>query len=167
MSWEQSYIHQPTRVAQDTNHLYHCVINSLSKEVKAKVTIWKKDYWIRDKLSGNLLIKVLIRDSYLDTNATTSGIRSKLANLHNYLPTVEHDISLLNMYVKNQVYSLRARGEHTSDLLMNLFKAYMISSNEDFVRYIEKKLEAWEDEMLVVSPDQLMLWARQNFEVLK
>ena len=83
---------------------------------------------------------MLIRQSYLDTNATTSGIRRKLANLHNYLPTVGHDISLLNMYVKKQVYSLRSRREHTSDLLMNLFKAYVISSDKAFVIYIEKKI---------------------------
>ena len=110
---------------------------------------------------------MLIRESYLDTNATTSGIRSKLANLHNYLPTVGHAISLLNIYVKKKVYSLRARGEQTSDLLMNLFKAYVISSDKAFVRYIEKKLEAWDDGMLVVSPDQLMLWARQKLDLLK
>ena len=96
--------------------------------------IWKKDYCIRDKPSGNLLLKVLIRESYLDTNATTSGIRRKLANIHNYLPTVGHEISLLNMYVKKKVYSLRARGEQTIDLLMNLFKAYVISSDKAFVR---------------------------------
>ena len=124
------------------NHLYHCVINSISKEGKAKVQIWKKDYWIGDKPSGNLLLKVLIRESYLDTNATTIGIRSKLANLHNYLPTVRHEISLLNIYVKKQVYLLRAGGEHTSDLLIKLFKAYVISSDKAFVRYIENKLEA-------------------------
>ena len=131
------------------------------------MTIWKKDYWIGDKPSGNLLIKVMIRESYLDTNDTTSGISSKIANLHNYLPRVGHDISLLNMYVKKQVYLIRAGGEHTSDLLMNLFKAYVISSDRAFVRYIENKLEAWEDGMLVVTPDQLMLWAIQKFDLLK
>ena len=129
--------------------------------------IWKKDYWIGDKPSGNLLLKVMTRESYLDTNATTSGIRRKLTNLHNYLPTMGHDISLLKMYVKKQVYSLRSRGEQTRDLLLNLFKTYVISSDKAFVRYIEKKLEAWEDGMLLVSPDQLMLWARQKFDLLK
>ena len=137
------------------------------KEGKSKVTIWKKDYWIGGKPSVNFLLKVLIRESYLDTNATGSGIRSKIANLHNYLPTVGHDISLFNVYVNKQVYLLRARGEHTSDLLMNLFKAYLISSDKAFVRYIEKKLEAWEDGMLVFSPDQLMLWERQTSDLLK
>ena len=44
LPWDQSYIHQPTRAAQDTNHLYQCLINSLTKEGKTKVTIWKKDY---------------------------------------------------------------------------------------------------------------------------
>ena len=139
----------------------------MSKEGKAKAKIWKKDYRIGDKPSGNLPLKVLIRESYLDKNATTSGIRSKLANLHNYLQTVGHDISLLNMYVKRQVYFLRARGEHTRDLLMNVFKAYLISSDKAFVRYIENKIEAWEDGMLVVSSDQFMLWARQKFDLLK
>ena len=71
------------------------------------------------------------------------------------------------MYVKKQVYSLRARGEHTSDMLMNLFKAYVVSSNKAFIRYIENKLEAWEDGVLMVSPDQQMLWARQKFYPLK
>ena len=52
----------------------------------------EEDYWIGDKPSGNLLLKVLIRDSYLDTNSTASGIRSKLTNIHNYLPTVGHYI---------------------------------------------------------------------------
>ena len=98
--------------------------------------IWKKAYWIGDKPSSNLLLKVLIRESYLDTNATTSGIRSKLANLHNFLPTVGHDSSLLNMYVKKQVYFLRDRGEHTSDVLMDFFKVYVVSSYKAFVRYI-------------------------------
>ena len=149
------------------NHLYHCVLNYLSKEGKVKVAIWKKDYWIGDKPSGNLLLKVLIREYYLDTNATTSGIRSKLASLHNYLTMVRHDISLFNVYVKKQVYLIIARGEHTSDLSMKLFKAYVVSSDKAFVRYLEKKLEAWDDRMLVLSPDQLMIWARQKFDLLE
>ena len=90
------------------------------------MTIWKKDYCIGDKPCGNLLLKAMIRVFYLDTNATTSGIKIKTSNLRNYLPTVGHDILLLNMYVKKQVYSLRNRGEQTSYLLMKLFKAYVI-----------------------------------------
>ena len=31
LSWENSYIHQPKWAAQDMNHLYHYVINYLSK----------------------------------------------------------------------------------------------------------------------------------------
>ena len=71
------------------------------------------------------------------------------------------------MYFKNQLYSIRARGEHKSDLFMNLFKSYFLSSEKAFVRYIENKIEAWEDGVLVVSPDQLMLLARQKFDLLK
>ena len=43
----------------------------------------------------------------------------------------------------------------------------MISPDKAFVIYIEKKLEAWEDWMLMVSSDQLMLWSRHKFDLLK
>ena len=50
---------------------------------------------------------------------------------------------------------------------MNLFKAYVISSDKAFVIYIENKLVAWKDGMLVVSPDQLIIWAIHRFDLLE
>ena len=70
---EESYLATQTREAQDSNLLYECIMNSISVECKAKLTIWKQEYRCQQHLSGNLLLKVLIRECHLDTNATVRG----------------------------------------------------------------------------------------------
>ena len=49
------------------------------------------------------------------------------------------------MYVKNLVGQLRARGEYTNDLLINLFKGYLAATDKSFTTYIDKKLETYEE----------------------
>ena len=39
LKFEESYINTPTRAAQDTNMLYHCLIGSLSKAGRTKVMV--------------------------------------------------------------------------------------------------------------------------------
>ena len=162
---EETYIGTPSRNAQDANLLYECIMNSISSECKAKLTIWKKEYRCGQLPSGNLLLKVLIRECHLDTNATVGGIRNRLSALDSYLPTVGYNITKFNMYVKNLVDQLRARGEFTNDLLINLFKGYLSATDKSFTTYIEKKLEAYEEGQDMTA-DQLMLWARNKYDLL-
>ena len=75
--YETTFISTPTRPAQDTTMLYHRLMNSLSAEALDMITIWKNDYMINKTPSGNLLLKVIIRESHIDTNATESSIRMK------------------------------------------------------------------------------------------
>ena len=140
-------------------------MKSISSECKVKLTIWKKAYRCRQLPSGNLLLKVLIRECHLDTNATIGGIRNRLSKLDTYLPTVGYNITKFNMYVKNLVDQLRARGEFTNDLLINLFKGYLSATDKSFTAYIDKKLEAYEEGQ-DMSADQLMLWARNKYDLL-
>jgi len=70
------------------------------------------------------------------------------------------------MYVKNLVDQLRARGEYTNDLLINLFKGYLSATDKSFTTYIEKKLEAYEEGQDMTA-DQLMLWARNKYDLLR
>ena len=129
---EESYLNTQTRNAQDSNPLYECIMNSISTECKAKLTIWKKEYRCGNLPSGNLLLKILIRECHLDTNATVGGIRNRLSALDSYLPTVGYNITKFNMYVKNLVDQLQARGEYTNDLLINLFKGYLAATDKSF-----------------------------------
>ena len=75
----------------------------------------------------------------LGTNATTRNIREKLSNLDRHLPSVGHDIGKFNLYVKEIIRELTSRKQTTTDLLVNLFKAYQASTDKQFVRYIERK----------------------------
>jgi len=164
--YEASYVNQQTRDAQDTYLLYECLMNSLSPEAKAKINIWKDDYWVEGSPSGNLLMKVVIRECHLDTNATVASIRQRLSSLDTYLPTIDYDVGKLNMYVKTLLDQLSARGETSTDMLSNLFTGYLSAKDRNFVAYIDKKLELYE-EGTNISPNQLMLWARQKYDLLK
>jgi hypothetical protein len=165
-SFEETYLAQENRGAQDTYMLYKCLMNSISKEGKLKILIWKSQYTIGGRVSGNLLLKVIIRESHLDTNATTATIRTKLSSLDSYLPTIGSDITKFNGYVRLLIDSLAARGETTQDLLTNLFKGYQAASDKTFVEYIGRKLEKYE-EGDATTADHLMEQADNKFKLLK
>ena len=74
-AFEELCIDQAVRPPQYTNMLYHCIMNSLSKTGKQKLNVWKKQFMIGKYKSGNLLLKVLVSEIHIDTNATTSWIR--------------------------------------------------------------------------------------------
>jgi hypothetical protein len=72
------------------------------------------------KGSGVALLKVIIRESHIDTNATINQIRTKLSNLVIYISNNNSGIGYFNTYVKLLVQSLRARNQTISALLINL-----------------------------------------------
>ena len=135
---EKSYINLSTREAQDTNLLYECLMNSLDPDARAKVIIWRDDYWCTDLPSGNLILKIIIRECHLDTNATIAGIRNRLSSLDSYISTVDYDIRKFNMYVKSLIRQLGSRGQRSNDLLINLFEGYISAADKRFITYIDK-----------------------------
>jgi hypothetical protein len=164
--YDTTYIDTDGRQAQNSYMLYQCLMNSISKEGKKKILIWKDDYTIDEYKSGNLLLKVIIRESHIDTNATTSNIRTKLSSLDTYIHTIGQDITKFNGYVKLLIDSLQARGETTQDLLTNLFKGYAVCSDKEFVSYIKRKHETYE-EGTDIEPDNLMKLADTKYKILK
>ncbi len=99
---ELLYIDDEERLAQDTYMLYKCMMASLTDEARKKVSIWSNQYRIGEdkQVSGVALLKVIIRESHLDTNATTIQIRTKLSSLDTYITTIDSDIGRFNQYVK-------------------------------------------------------------------
>ena len=169
--FEKSYLGIESREAQDSYMIYKCLMNSLSKEGRIKIEAWEEEYLVENDQgttvpSGNLLLKVIIRESHLDTNATTQNIRSKLNNLDTYVASIGNDITKLNSYVKILCLNLAARGEKTEDLLTNLFRAYLAVSDKTFVQYISRKLEEYEEGAKIDST-RLMQLADTKFRVLK
>ena len=166
-SYELSFVNQDSRKAQDTAMLHDCIMNSVSKEGKAKLNVNEELYKFGRRQGGACLLKVLIRESYLDSNATSSMIRIKLANLDEYIVQVKHDIGKFNNYVKVLVETLRARGETTSDLITNLFQAYAACSDQQFVKHIADVQSQWEDNEKPLTEVQLMEKALKKYRLLK
>ena len=61
------------------------------------------------------------------------------------MATVTYNIELFNQYVKGQTEALSARGETSSDLLINLFSVYGAVPDKKFVEQIERKKDKFDD----------------------
>ena len=166
-AFEMTYISTQSRAAQDTHMLYACIMNSLSREGKTKIHVWRDQYTAPGGYkSGNLLLKIVIRESHLDTNATTSVLRLKLSALDTYMPKVNSDIVKFNTYVRLLLDSLAARGEESSDTLVNLFKGYQAASDKPFTDYVNRLQESHDDGN-TITPDILMQRAVDKYKNLK
>ena len=165
---EDGRMNQETRLAQDNRALYECLNNSLTTEGLAKVRINEAEYMRGNPPlpSGLLFLKIVIRESYLDSNATSSMIRTQLTNLDTYIAQVGNDINKFNKHVQTLLEALNARGETTTDLLTNLFKGYAACSDKTFVRYISDKQAEYE-EGRNFDPVELMVMAETKYKILK
>ena len=165
-TFESSYIHLQTRAAQDSVMIYQCIMNSISKEAKDAITVWSNDYHINNIPSGNLLLREVIRESHIDTNATEASIRTKLSSLDAYMVSVDNDISKFNIYVQYQLSTLASRGKQSEDILINFFKGYLACSHKIFHHYTEKKLDSYEEGQDII-PGQLMHWAKNKYDIIR
>ena len=69
----------------------------------------------------------MIQKSFINTRKTGTHLIENLNNLDTYIYTVDSDIERLNQYVKVNVDVLKARGDRTDDLMINLFKDYQVA----------------------------------------
>ena len=161
-AWETTYLHGISQVAQDTAHLHLCLMNSLTQAGKDKVRLWSDQFILNGRESGILLLKIIITESHLDTNATTNLIRTQLSNLDEYITTIGCDIIKFNEHVKRLLEPLNARGGETHDLLTNLFKAYVSVKDAHFVDYVNEKLSRYEGEPK--EADQLMTLTANKYK---
>jgi hypothetical protein len=163
-----TYDATPTRAAQDTTQLYVCIMNSLTPEAQNKITIREEEYILGEELNtvlGTCLLKVIVMEASIDTNATARRIREKLSDLSSYMVSVDSDVMLYNFHVNQLVINLAARGETTQDLLSNLLKGYKAAADETFVKYIETKQDDY-DEGLPITAERLMSLAELKYKIM-
>jgi len=159
----------PSRQSQDEMMLFNCLNKSVTTEANTHMSLFKKDYTIqaggRERPSGTCYLKVLIRESYLDTNATTRVIREQLSKLDELMSTKRSDITAFNNQVTTLVQGLHARGETSSDLLSQLFKGYKSASDKVFVDYIKRREERY-DEGEGITHQALMQLATNKYRMM-
>jgi hypothetical protein len=157
-----TYVGQPVRMAQNSASLFQCISASITEDAKTRVMTSAESYYVAGQANGPLFLKVIIATAHVDTRATASHIRNNLSRLDVYMISIESDIESFNQYVKTQRKGLAARGETSNDLLINLFKGYKAASDRQFVEYIHKKQDSY-DEGDALSEDRLMLLALNKY----
>ena len=110
------------------------------------------------------MLKVIIHESDVDTQATAVYIRQQLASLDEYMGTIDSDIKKFNVHVKSLIRDLERRRQTSTDILTNLFKGYKAASDKTFVEYILRKEEEYE-EGTILNPDQLMNLAANKYKI--
>ena len=175
-TYERTYWDTGNRKSQDDRMLYECLMASLSTDGKSRVNVHSDEYHLEsvdpgtNKIvkipSGLCLLKIVIRESYLDSNATTGMIREQLSNLHMHMPNVNNDITRFNNHVKMLLLALKARGERTLDLLTNLFKAYAVCNDKEFTGYIKDLRTDHDMGTRVLNPKTLMYYAEKKFKIM-
>lgn len=163
-----TYMHEDVREAQDSFMMYQCLMNSLTenaqKQVRSRGNV--HPFIFGGRGSGPVLLKVIIMVSHVDTRATITSVRTKLSSLDQAMRTHDSNIELFNDYVISLINKLNARGEQTQDLLVNLFKGYKACKDAEFVDYIKKKEDLYE-EGGQVEYQQLMDWALNKYKTRK
>ena len=161
-----TYLGNQDRRAQNDAQLYHCIKNSLTPEAERKILAERDQYHINGIPSGLLLFKLLMQKAIIDTWATSSLMRENLSNLDSYMSTVKSDIEEFNRYVKLNYQGLQARGERYNDMMIHLFKAYLIASDREFVTYIKLKKMEHEEGRNCLQPEELMTLALNKYTIL-
>ena len=163
--WEETYISGTSRGTQDTHMLYKCLLSMMSKEGRAKTTVWKSEYHVGTRPSGVLLLKVMIHESHIDTNVTASSIHHQMAHLKDYIIKVNCDIRVFNRHVQSLIEGLNSRGQQSTNLLVNLFAAYKAAKDKKFIKYIEDKESAHEEGADMMVP-ALLKYASNKYKIL-
>ena len=163
-AWERTFLAATAgaqgRLAQDSKILYDLLWASLSAKGTARIEIWRHQYSFEVggviRNSGGCLLKVIIRESYLDSNATASSIRLQLSSLDTWIRENGTDIIDYNAHVRALVDGLKARGETTEDLLINYIKGLKACPDVAFKTYITAQENGHEDGTATLTPDLLM-----------
>ena len=132
-----TYTGMQTREAQNSEMLYHFLMNLVTTEFTSKLVLYQGDYMINEAPIWACLFKKIIQLTYVDTMATSSHICETWMDMHLKLPTFQHDIGKFNDWIQIEVGKLASRGQEASDLFTDLWKSYQVVARKKFIAYIE------------------------------
>lgn len=163
-----TYAGQQNRKWQNSHQMKVCIFDSLTEDFQNRVILDQKSWTVTSPAGskyadGACLLKVVISLSYPDTQATTSHIRTELTKTDAKIKELNYDIIKFNDWTKEQLAALAARGETTTDLMVNLFKGYEAVPDKEFLVYIASKKSRYE-EGKPLTTDELMELAQNKYK---
>ena len=160
------HVHRPT---QDDDMILTCCKGSLTVAGYNKIMLHEKEFTVGHSQSGVLFLKILLRESHIDCNATTTAIRNQMsqASLEEYLQAIGGDIMKFKEHVMDLIQQLQARGERSTDLQTALFYALQTVKDTSFTKHIADKESRWEEgEIPDLTPEKLLVMATTKYKVL-
>ena len=164
-SYAESYFKVRQRKAQNSVMLYNFIINSLTTEAKAELSVQQEQYVIDGIKDGLSFLKHLISKAQIDTVATVNVLRTSIARLPSKMVEYAGNIKEFNLYVRQITNAIAAYGEKCPELLVNVFNAYEAVEDEKFQACIMAKKNAWEDGTAVVDALKLMSQAENHYKM--
>lgn len=164
-----TYLGRPSRQEQNSEMMHTYLVNSLSESAKNKLLAQRDFYIVNQSYSGPLFFFLMMRKVCTSNEATILQLRDSLTHLDSYMATVTWNIDVFNQHVQELRDGLLSRGAtvHDSELILQLFRAYGVVSDSNFTRYIETLRNNYEDQLRIVTPDELMQLALNKYQTLK
>ena len=110
----RTYIGTQSRLAQDSNMMYHFIKDSLSKGARKRMAMEHQQYDIQGTRDGPCFLKALLAIYFVETIATNFVLREQLINLPNAIKRFKSDVSNFNTYVNEITQNLTSGGENCS-----------------------------------------------------
>lgn len=162
-----TYLGQHTRTAQNNYQLYVCLSKTLDADSKSILEQDEECYMHNGTYDGVTFLKLILNKVSASTRATASVVRAKLSRLKEYIKEdAAEDVAMFNVYVKTQVRTLRSVGQESTDLLENIFSAYLSVSNPKFCHAIQAIRNAYDDGQEDTTPSSLMKKGESHFRIL-
>ena len=143
----EDYIGFEQRNAQNSFAIYTCLAASLTEGARNRVAAKLSDYTVDGQFDGLLYFKAIIQTAQVDMRATVTDLKTKLLTLTNHMAEVESDITQFNSSVTAWEQSLHARDEEvkSTDLLINLFRAYQACQDKEFQNWAKLKQDEYNE----------------------
>ncbi len=164
-SYAKEYFKVRQRKAQNSVMLYNFLVNSITTEAKAELSVQQEQYVVEGIKDGLSFLKHLISKAQIDTVATVNVLRTSIARLPSKMTEYAGNIKDFNMYVRQVTNAIAAYGEKCPELLVNVFNAYEVVEDEKFQSYIMAKKNAWEDGTADVDALKLMNQAENHYKM--
>jgi len=157
-----------TRSAQNAQAMYQFLMNSVDQDMIAKLASCPDKYKFGDRCNGPALLKTIISLVQVATagNATPYFLESVILNLPSKMKGYD-SILEFNEFVRSNLQSLENYGRKFDRILPLLFQSYSKVEDEEFNRFIQTLLLAYEHGMhnCVKDGEELMRAAEEQYKL--
>jgi hypothetical protein len=103
---------------------------------------------------GPSYLMAIIEMTYTNTKANITAVRDNLSSLPEFMDSLpDSNIETFNEYVKEQLETLEAGGEGTTELITNLFKGYARAKDDTFREWVRSKKLEYNDGSFNINPN--------------